>query len=178
MLIESAAVISGAEIVAGDQRHRLDCRALRRSQDLWERAGGVCCIAGGFAEDCARKNRGARRAKRFGKKHAAQSARRDRSAHGGGCRHRRHRSSSAQRGRVGALPPTPARICLSIFLSFAESQHFRQYRRSVGTGPGAQAERRRDIDALLERLGLAVKRNRYPDELSGGQQQRAALRER
>lgn len=38
------------------------------------------------------------------------------------------------------------------------------------TGP-----RRREIDALLERLGLTEKRNRYPDELSGGQQQRAAL---
>lgn len=36
-------------------------------------------------------------------------------------------------------------------------------------------ERRREIDALLERLSLSEKRNRYPDELSGGQQQRVAL---
>ncbi len=37
------------------------------------------------------------------------------------------------------------------------------------------APRRREIDALLERLGLSEKRDRFPDELSGGQQQRAAL---
>lgn len=36
-------------------------------------------------------------------------------------------------------------------------------------------ERRRDIDALLARLGLRDKAARYPDELSGGQQQRVAL---
>ncbi len=35
--------------------------------------------------------------------------------------------------------------------------------------------RRREIDALLSRLGLVEKRDRYPDELSGGQQQRVAL---
>jgi putative ABC transport system ATP-binding protein len=37
------------------------------------------------------------------------------------------------------------------------------------------AERRREIDALLARLGLRDKAGRYPDELSGGQQQRIAL---
>jgi putative ABC transport system ATP-binding protein len=35
--------------------------------------------------------------------------------------------------------------------------------------------RRREIDALLDRLGVADKAHRYPDELSGGQQQRVAL---
>jgi len=37
------------------------------------------------------------------------------------------------------------------------------------------ARRRREIDDLLARLGLADKRAKYPDELSGGQQQRIAL---
>jgi putative ABC transport system ATP-binding protein len=36
-------------------------------------------------------------------------------------------------------------------------------------------ERRAVITALLERLGVADKAHRYPDELSGGQQQRVAL---
>ena len=35
--------------------------------------------------------------------------------------------------------------------------------------------RRREIHALLERLGLKGMADRYPDELSGGQQQRVAL---
>jgi putative ABC transport system ATP-binding protein len=37
------------------------------------------------------------------------------------------------------------------------------------------AERKEQIRALLDRLGVAEKANRYPDELSGGQQQRVAL---
>jgi putative ABC transport system ATP-binding protein len=37
------------------------------------------------------------------------------------------------------------------------------------------AERRRQVDDLLKRLGVADKSGRYPDELSGGQQQRVAL---
>ncbi len=37
------------------------------------------------------------------------------------------------------------------------------------------ADRRREVDALLARLGVAEKALRYPDELSGGQQQRVAL---
>lgn len=37
------------------------------------------------------------------------------------------------------------------------------------------AARAKEITALLDRLGIADKANRYPDELSGGQQQRAAL---
>ncbi len=37
------------------------------------------------------------------------------------------------------------------------------------------AERRDEIRHLLERLGVADKAKRYPDELSGGQQQRVAL---
>ena len=37
------------------------------------------------------------------------------------------------------------------------------------------AERRVEIRQLLERLGVADKAGRYPDELSGGQQQRVAL---
>jgi putative ABC transport system ATP-binding protein len=36
-------------------------------------------------------------------------------------------------------------------------------------------QRRHDIDRLLDRLGVADKCHRYPDELSGGQQQRVAL---
>jgi len=34
---------------------------------------------------------------------------------------------------------------------------------------------RAEAEALLERVGIADKRNRYPSELSGGQQQRAAI---
>jgi putative ABC transport system ATP-binding protein len=37
------------------------------------------------------------------------------------------------------------------------------------------ASRAKEITALLDRLGIGDKANRYPDELSGGQQQRAAL---
>jgi putative ABC transport system ATP-binding protein len=37
------------------------------------------------------------------------------------------------------------------------------------------AARRREIGELLDRLGLADRAGRYPDELSGGQQQRVAL---
>ena len=37
------------------------------------------------------------------------------------------------------------------------------------------AQRRREITELLDRLGVADKSWRYPDELSGGQQQRVAL---
>jgi putative ABC transport system ATP-binding protein len=37
------------------------------------------------------------------------------------------------------------------------------------------ADRRGQIDQLLQRLGLSDKAHRYPDELSGGQQQRVAL---
>ena len=38
-----------------------------------------------------------------------------------------------------------------------------------------RAERRARVDAVLERFGLADKRDEYPDRLSGGQQQRAAI---
>jgi putative ABC transport system ATP-binding protein len=37
------------------------------------------------------------------------------------------------------------------------------------------AERRREVEQLLVRLGVGDKARRYPDELSGGQQQRVAL---
>ena len=37
------------------------------------------------------------------------------------------------------------------------------------------AQRGKDIQSLLDRLGIGDKAKRYPDELSGGQQQRAAL---
>jgi putative ABC transport system ATP-binding protein len=36
-------------------------------------------------------------------------------------------------------------------------------------------ERRRKVEALLERMGIANQRNAHPHQLSGGQQQRAAL---
>jgi polar amino acid transport system ATP-binding protein len=39
----------------------------------------------------------------------------------------------------------------------------------------ARGDAEREADALLERFGLADKRDEYPDRLSGGQQQRAAL---
>ncbi len=38
-----------------------------------------------------------------------------------------------------------------------------------------RAEAEAEADALLERFGLAEKRNDYPDRLSGGQQQRVAI---
>ena len=37
------------------------------------------------------------------------------------------------------------------------------------------AQRRKEIERLLARLGVAEKAHRFPDELSGGQQQRVAL---
>ena len=37
------------------------------------------------------------------------------------------------------------------------------------------ADRRAELKTLLDRLGVADKSDRYPDELSGGQQQRVAL---
>ena len=37
------------------------------------------------------------------------------------------------------------------------------------------SDRKADLKKLLDRLGVADKSNRYPDELSGGQQQRVAL---
>ncbi len=40
---------------------------------------------------------------------------------------------------------------------------------------GLTVERRREVAALLDRLGVGDKAARYPDELSGGQQQRVAL---
>jgi len=38
-----------------------------------------------------------------------------------------------------------------------------------------EAEARATAEALLERVGLAVKRDAYPSRLSGGQQQRVAI---
>ena len=39
----------------------------------------------------------------------------------------------------------------------------------------ASAERKERIDALLEAVGMAEKRNKYPDQISGGQKQRVAV---
>src|SRR5205085_3247272 len=52
--------------------------------------------------------------------------------------------------------------------------------RNVTLGPAKarglpQAEAEAEATALLERFGLADKRNDYPDRLSGGQQQRVAI---
>ena len=47
-----------------------------------------------------------------------------------------------------------------------------------GLGPGcrlSRRERRREVDRLLERVGLSDKVDKYPDQLSGGQQQRVAI---
>jgi putative ABC transport system ATP-binding protein len=37
------------------------------------------------------------------------------------------------------------------------------------------AERKRKVDAVLERVGIAARRNHFPAQLSGGQQQRVAV---
>jgi iron(III) transport system ATP-binding protein len=47
--------------------------------------------------------------------------------------------------------------------------------RNVGFGLPRNAARRKRVDALLELVGLAGYRRRYPHQLSGGQQQRVAL---
>jgi len=39
----------------------------------------------------------------------------------------------------------------------------------------ASAERKERINALLEAVGMAEKRNKYPDQISGGQKQRVAV---
>ena len=66
-----------------------------------------------------------------------------------------------------------------VFQSFNLFQHMTVLRnvtlapRKVLRLPQAEAEGR--ATALLERFGLADKRDEYPDRLSGGQQQRAAI---
>ena len=66
-----------------------------------------------------------------------------------------------------------------VFQSFNLFPHM-SVLRNVTLGPRkalglSRAAAEREADALLERIGLADKRDEYPDRLSGGQQQRVAI---
>ena len=76
-----------------------------------------------------------------------------------------NRVRRADRHRLPGVQPLPA--------------HERAAQRHAGADAGAPALSRAEAEAqareLLERFGLADKRDDYPDRLSGGQQQRVAI---
>ena len=78
---------------------------------------------------------------------------------------RRQRAAAADRDRLPVVQPLPA--------------HDRARERDPRAAQGARAVRdarpTAQATALLERFGLADKRDEYPDRLSGGQQQRVAI---
>ena len=73
------------------------------------------------------------------------------------------------------LPPQRRRVGY-VFQGYALFPHL-SVRQNVGFGlrDRPRAERRRAVDAVLERLAMGAYADRYPGELSGGQRQRVAL---
>ena len=82
-----------------------------------------------------------------------------------GAERRRRRDPAPDRDRLPVVQPLPAHD--------ASSRTSRSARGRRSSNRGARP--RRAAVALLERFGLADKRDEYPDRLSGGQQQRVAI---
>jgi ABC-type lipoprotein export system ATPase subunit len=86
---------------------------------------------------------------------------------------------------LGKLPPRRLATYRSTMLGYADQHYARALApelsaralvaMQLGLRGAASSERLRRADELLERVGLADKRDRRPGELSGGEQQRVAL---